>query len=482
MREEQLRKLMGETMTEYRLPSLSISMMAKGEELHLALGKANLEADIPATPDSIYCIASSTKSITATAVNLLFSEKDLSIDEPINRFLTWFRMYDDYTTKNLTVRDVLCHRCGLPRHELSWYNTPEKSTRQLTESLAFLPPAFPLRYRMCYQNHMYILATTLIEEVSGNVWGDYVKNKIFQPLDMRSTFIYGDEIEDGNRMKCRPYNLVNGQNVLLPYRYTKSVGGGGTVYSTSRDMLKWLHFNLKGDDAILKRELIEEHHTPHTIVRKGDMGSIHFPEMDFTSYGLGWFIESYRGIKVIHHGGTIDGFKSMQMFLPDHDICISALSNQNNTQAVCSVAYKIIDASLGMETTDWDKKYQETYINMVDACRNKVGEALSKINVVQWNDFNKYIGIYSHPAYGELYVHRVKDTLMIDAFGETFPVISTSDMDFIFEGGNLGIFAEGKAIMEGTGQVNALNVKLEDMLPETYFRFERNPTGDLQHE
>jgi CubicO group peptidase (beta-lactamase class C family) len=471
--EQALKRMIEETALKFSLPSLSVSVLHGGEEQHVAVGSADLERNIPATADSIYCIASSTKSFTSASIGALASDGLVDIDKPVREYLPWFRMEDDYLQSHLTLRDALSHRSGLPRHELSWYNTPERSTRQLVEALAHLPVAFPPRYRMCYQNHMYILATSVIEEVSGLSWREYVQSKFLRPLAMDSSYVYGDMIDDSDARKCRGYEPIGNETRLMDYRYGKALGGAGTIYSSTRDMLRWLEFHLYGNEDILPADILEDIHTPQTVVRKGDMGPIYFPEMDLTSYGLAWFIESYRGHRLLHHGGTVDGFKSMQLFVPGSGIAVSALANLNNTQAVIAVAYKIVDFLLGLEPIDWDSRFADAFAGMMEQVETIVDEKVGEVKQTVWRESERYTGVYENPAYGRVSLERGKDGLDILAFGERFPLVCGADQEFLFAEAGLGLLARGKALLDTEGGAVALDLFLEDMLPDTPFRFER---------
>ncbi len=393
------------TSKAYNLPSISFSAMVDGKEYHSAVGCSDLEEKIEANEHSVYSIGSASKAFIATCLNILADEGKLDLDLPVKTYLPWFRMYDPYMTENLTTRDALSHRTGMPRHDLTWLNRPEASMEDHVRGLAFLPPAFKPRYRFHYQNHMFVLATVLTEVLSGMPWQQFVKERIFDKLGMNETWATGDMVPDTDRRKARPYGQKDGINARVPYNYAKSVGGCGTIYSSTSDMLKWLDFRLNGNENVLSKARLDDMHTPHMVMRAGELTPIQFPEVELMSYCQGWFSESYRGNRVVHHGGTINGFKSLQGFVPGKNIVFSALANLNSTQSVISVSYKFLDAVLGLSEIDWDANYIAAVADMTAAGKKEVEALLAGVGEEKpLADAKPYAGKYVHQAYGVIEV------------------------------------------------------------------------------
>ena len=470
-----MEKIILETKERFYVPGISVSVLKDKEKMHYGFGLSDCEADVEAAPDTVYCIGSSTKAFTATALCILAAEGRLDIDMPVKKYLTEFRMYDEYSTEQLTIRDALSHRSGLPRHDTSWLNTPERTTAEQVAALAYMEPAWPLRYRFHYQNHMFMVATLIVERVSEMSWGDFVKERILRPLQMNSTYIYGDEIRDGDKKKARPYMLRKEKPVRMPYNYMKSAGGAGTMYSTTEDMLKWLDFRLNGNDKVLSKEWLHEMHEPQTIIRPGEILPAEFPEIQFTSYGLGWFIESYEGHKIVHHGGTVEGFKSEQMFVPGKNIGISMLCNLNQTKALSALGYRLLDELLGEEQSDWNKKF-------LDACKEAAEknseamksamEAAGKL-VKECNDMEQYKGTYVHKAYGEAKVSNDGKHVLLSMIGLTLPILPTGEDSFHLMVESYELFFPVKFLRNEKGRVCALLIPLEENLKQKPIRFER---------
>lgn len=451
----------------FGLPSVSAAALCGGEEACCALGLADREQSVAATPDTVYAIGSSTKAFLATSLCLLAAEGKLSLDAPVRAYLPWFRLAEPQRTAELTVRDALCHRSGLPRHDLSWLNNPGRTLVQQVEALAHLPAAWPIRSRFYYQNHMFMTATLLVEAVSGCPWTEFVRRRLLEPLGMAHTYLFGDELADGDPCKARPYERRDGALRRMPYNYAKSVAGAGTIYASTRDMLRWLRFQLNGDSRILTRPQLAELHRPQMLIKEGEMFPFSFPEITFPCYGLGWFTESYRGTAIVHHGGTIDGFKSEQLFVPGRGIAVSLLCNLDQTKAVTALGYSLLDALLDLPARDWNGRYlaEDAKAAAQSARAAADAEAQARTGALPCAAPERYAGRYRHPAYGEVAVRLRETGLVLEVAGETVPLTFLGKDRFFYPAAHY--LAPGTARFSGGADRPAvLYLPLEPALPE----------------
>ncbi len=451
----------------FGLPSVSASVLCGGEEAHCALGLADREGPVNATPDTVYAIGSSTKAFIATSLCLLAAEGKLSLDAPVRTYLPWFRLAEPQRTAELTVRDALCHRSGLPRHDLSWLNNPRRTLAQQVEALAHLPAAWPLRTRFYYQNHMFMTATLLVETVSGLPWTEFVRRRILEPLGMAHTCLFGDELPDGDAHKARPYERRDGALCRMPYNYAKSVAGAGTIYSSTRDMLRWLRFQLTGDRRILTLPQLAGLHRPQMLIQEGELFPFSFPETTFSCYGLGWFTESYRGTAIVHHGGTIDGFKSEQLFVPGQGIAVSLLCNLDQTKAVTALGYSLLDALLGLPARDWNGRYlaEDAKAAAKSAQAAADAQAQARANALPCAAPGRYAGRYCHPAYGAVDVHPQGAGLVLEVAGETVPLTFLGKDRFFYPAAHYLAPGTARFALAEDGPA-VLYLPLEPALPE----------------
>lgn len=459
-------KIARDAMDKFHLPSLCVSAWAKGRNYRFSGGLADVERGLPAREDTLYCIGSSTKAFITASLFILSDAGKLELDAPIKAYLPWFRFPDAYWEKHLTVRDAMCHRSGMPRHDLAWLNTPERSSRELVEALGDLPLCCEPRTRMIYQNHMFILLTLLLQQAAGENWTEFVRKNILAPLGMSNTFFYGDEINDESSAKARPYVWTGDKTVRVPFNYMKSMIGAGTVYSTTEDMLKWLRAHLTCSGLSLSPASFAQMHAPQNIIRPGDMSEFSHELIRHTAYGFGWFVEETRGRCIVHHGGSVDGFKSQQLFLPEEDTAISVLTNRNGTQACNAIGYALADLFAGASPIDWNSPYlaEESEIAQVAEKRVREREAALGIAPSAFADPRPLVGSYWHPGYGEIRVSEAGNEAYLHFIGAEFKMKALENGQWIVAEPALGVVILLEFIKEG-GKYTRVKADIEDLVP-----------------
>lgn len=149
-------------------------------------GYRDLESKLEVTSNTLFAIGSSTKAFTAATAALLVDQGILDWDTPVKSYMKDFRMFDPVATEHITIRDMLCHRSGLPRHELVWYNSP-RTREELVRTLQYLEPNQDFRNKWQYQNLMYMTAGYLVGQLNETSWEQMVQKSLFNPLGMNSS-------------------------------------------------------------------------------------------------------------------------------------------------------------------------------------------------------------------------------------------------------------------------------------------------------
>lgn len=470
--QNRLNGMIDEIRARYAVPSLLLSVHRAGETFFCGGGLADIGRGLSADENTVYAIASSTKSFTATALALLCDEGALDLDAPVRRYLPDFEMYDPYMTAHLTARDALSHRTGLPRHDAMWHNARDLPIAEVVRRLRYLPPAFEPRTRMCYQNLMYTLGSLLIERTAGMRWQDFVSARLLRPLGMDRTFPDCADWRGRVPNQAEPYHLVGGRPVRMPFRDMTQLAGCGCLASTVRDLDRWMQFHLGGGvfagQRLLSARMADQLHRPQMVIRPYEMEDYDFPEIDFTAYGLGFFIESYRGHKLVHHGGTIDGYKSIIGFYPEANVCFSALSNLNAdwNQHLAALGYAIGDLAFGLEPIDWVGRFRSFIEDSrrLDAEQERAAERRFRAAPPAAAELADCAGQYEHPAYGTLGVEARDGALTARFFFRELPLIPAEDGAFL-----LDARAEDKGYIPlrfrrgADGRVDAAEAALETM-------------------
>ena len=378
-------------------------MLAKG------YGLRNVEKKLPVTPDSIFAIGSSTKAFTTMALGILAEEGKLSWDEPVVTYLPRFRLHDEVASKRMTPRDLVTHRSGLPRHDLAWYNA--KLTRQeLVDRLPFLEPNEDFRVKFQYQNLMYLTAGHLSAEVAGMPWEEVLRTRILNPIGMKNSNFAVAESQKSSDF-ASPYTLKDKAAIDIPFRVIDTVGPAGSINASVNDMTKWLQLHLGGGTVdgrrIVAARQIQDMHRPQMVIQSFP-GLTDDAEIQQLSYGLGWFVESYRGKKRVHHGGNIDGFSAMVALMPDDGVGVVVLTNLNATPLPTIIARHATDRMLGLDSIDWNGralKRREVSEKANETAKKSAGEE-RKTGTKPAHALEEYAGAYDHPAYGAVTVKQ----------------------------------------------------------------------------
>ena len=454
--------------------SLSVSIWDGEDVTSAAAGYSNAETGALATPDTLYSIGSSTKAFTAAAIGILVDQGKIDLDEPVRKYIPEFKMYDEDVARMLTVRDTLCHRCGLPRHDLAWVMQPDLDYRALVPLIQYLPPKWPLRYHFYYNNFMFILASVLVERVSGESYDDFVKKNIFEPLGMNASYVYADQIPDDDPRKSMPHDGKDHEFHVIPRMTLRNAAGAGSIYSSTPDMIKWLRFRLHGNEKVLSDKLRKEAQSPQMLIKEGEMFPWQFPETVLSTYAMGWFVESYRDFTIIHHGGTVDGYRSMQLFVPGKDIAISALTNGNAPEATDSIAYKLVDVLLDQPDGDWFNRWKKITEEMKEEAEKGLQE-LKKKQEEGGVPFTiaDYVGNFRHPGYGTL--------RLVDKDGELYTRVDSYDCPLICdEGGQFVLIVEAFGMpipvtfkRDEAGKVTSVEIPFEPEMPDEPICFTR---------
>lgn len=288
--------------------------------------------DEPVRPSTLFCTGSTTKSFTAAAAALLVHDNDkypdIKWDTPMNQLIRDdFVLQDEYITSHATLEDCLSHRTGMPGHTLTIAgDSPESSTRNLRH----LSIDKELRSGFQYCNIIYVAVSHMIEKVTGESLGSFLRKRIWEPLEMHATFFSPKAArryisEQGNTIQfARPYvwDAETSSQREVPYWDNPAISGAGSMVSNVLDYAKYTRSMIERS-APLSKEGHADLVTPRAFPQPFDP---HFPTL--MMYCLGWFSGIYHGEHVIHHSGSLEGFTANLVYLPDRKWGAVAMCNQ----------------------------------------------------------------------------------------------------------------------------------------------------------
>lgn len=397
-------------MQDWKVPGAAIAIVKDGKVvLSKTYGLRNVKNNLPVTEQTLFPIASITKSFTVATLGTLASEGKLEWDKPVREYLPDFRLSDDTLTARVTPRDLVTHRTGLPRHDATWYRSG-LSREEMYSRLRYLEPNRDLRREFQYNNLMFMTAGYLAGKLSGGSWEDAVKTRIFEPLGMKSSgFDFGESFKSATDV-AHAYRKDDNDvaNEVPVYTGDKALGPAGAIVSNLADMTQYLLMYLNrgkhGDQQIISVGDIRQMTSPQMVIRSSDLD----PEIGYAHYGMGLFVTTYRGHKFVEHGGNLDGFSLLISFLPDENIGSVVLLNMEGSSLREVLAYNINDRMLGLAPVDWNKRQLDRYLAF-----KKSDEDARKKNYVPRREgtqfshpIDEYVGEYSHPAYGSIIIER----------------------------------------------------------------------------
>lgn len=400
-----IKKLSDSLMQLRNVPGFAFGMVKDGQLLMSeGFGYRDMEKKLPVTANTQFAIGSSSKAFTAFSLAILADRGALEWEKPILNYLPDFKLYDDFATREMTATDLVCHRSGLPRHDLMWYGSAY-TRKDIYDRLRYLQPNKSLRTSWQYNNLMFMTAGILIERRSNQSWEAFIKDNIFQPLGMTHS---NCSVNDLKRYEepAIGYNQKDKVNTRMEYRNLDAIGPAGSINSTLTDMMQWVKLHLNegknGDQQVLSETETRHLHTPQMLMPASFNAKS--PELTDPSYAMGWFVYRQKGVEIVEHGGNIDGFTALVYMAPEKDFGLVILCNLNGAGLPAVLAHYATDLVLNLGYTDW---YGRTY-SAVDKKENdkddKKPQPKKVADTQPSHPLDAYAGEFEHPGYGKVTV------------------------------------------------------------------------------
>ena len=396
---EGVEKTIDQLLKEWNVPGASIAIVEKGRVLMAkGFGYKDYERKLPATENTLFAIGSCTKAFTAALLSEPMAQKKIELDVPAQIYYPALQFKTSELNNNVTLRDMLTHRTGMPRHDYAWYSGAATTREAMVQQLRYLEPSSSLRQKFQYNNYMYITIGALLERVMGKTWEQQVQERLFTPLGMVNSTT-GSIV--GQKDFANGYNYFNNQIQILPHLpdYLAGVAPAGGICSNAKDMSNWLLMwtnqgKYEGKD-IISNQFYTEAISSQMVVQP-NLPTKYTADYFFFNYGLGWYTANYRGHYGVGHGGNINGFSSFVTFLPTDSVGVFISLNQNNSPLVRVLNNILIDKLIKAPFRDWNM--------MIKSTMNKgVSEReMYKSDAKQTHTLTSYAGTYSNEGYGTI--------------------------------------------------------------------------------
>lgn len=402
-----LRQYVDQSINAWNIPGIAVGIVHNNKLVFAdGMGTRKMGEKSLIDENTVFAIASNSKAFTAAAVGMLVQRHKLNWDKRVIDILPDFQMYDPLVTAKITVRDLLCHRSGLGlwAGDLNWFNTTQ-TRADIIKKIRYIKPSYDFRTSFAYTNLAFLTAGETIPATVGQSWDDFLKENIFNPLDMERTTTSAKDLDDMDNL-ATPYIYHHGKLVPTVFENVDGVGPAASINSSVKDLGQWLKLQLNygswDGKQLIDSSIIFETRKPQNLLAFGPKSLEFNPYSHFISYGLGWFLRDYRGRQMVYHSGALDGMFSFVGFLPEENLGIVVLTNRDDHDLMYALAYHIIDQYMHAPFEDWSAKYLERdkqYRKRQEKKRQKVEELRDKDSKPS-KEPDKYAGKYYSNVYG----------------------------------------------------------------------------------
>ena len=308
-------RVVNDQMLANKIPGVSLAVLREGKIIHLkSYGLANVEHQVPVKPQTVFQSGSIGKQFTAAAVMLLVQENKLSLDDKLSKYFSdappaW---------KDITIWNLLTHTSGVGDYPPEIDLRRDYTEDELLASFKKAPLDFEPGSSWNYSNTGYVILGILIRKITGEFYGDFIKARIFQPLQMTTARVISEADIVPNR--AAGYRLVKGklknQDWVSP---STNSTADGSLYFSILDLAQW-------DAALYTDKLLtrDSRNKIWTAARLRDGTT--------KNYGFGWHLGEFHGLQLAFHGGAWQGFKTFIIRFLDTKLTIIFLANSWETR------------------------------------------------------------------------------------------------------------------------------------------------------
>ncbi|MCU0634233.1 MAG: serine hydrolase [Gemmatimonadaceae bacterium] len=410
----------------WNVPGLSIAVVRDGRVLFSkGYGVRQLGADAPVTDQTLFGIMSTTKAMTAVTLAMLVDEKRLRWSDPVAQWLPELVFPAPLDARTITVRELLTHNTGLGNADLLWARG-DLPAAEIYRRVRFLTPAYTARAGFVYQNVMYGAAGLLIERITGKPYATVLQERIFTPLGMtRTRATYGAVVAARDTNVSRAHYRIRDTVRVIAEDTVDALPAAGAVWSTASDMARWARFLLDSGRVDGKRLLSERGiaaiFAPHVIVPPAEF----YPTTartrpHWTTYGLGWFQQDFRGRMLQFHTGSLDGRTAIIGLVPDRNVGVVVLGNLDHAEVRHALMLQAIDLFAGTNgepARDWSAELKALYDGLARAADSTAAStaATRTMETRPSLPLTRYAGRYEHPVWGMIDVTVDGDALIVQA-------------------------------------------------------------------
>ena len=313
-----------ETMSEkFTIPGVAVGVWADGQETYACHGITSVDNPLPIDQDTLFLVASVTKTFTATTLMRLVAEGKVELNAPVRRYVPEFRLKDEQAADKITVLNLLNHTSGL-----DWRinvdtgegdDALERYVAKMTETELIALPGT----RTSYSQAGYNLAGRIIEKVTGQTFDQAVASLVFEPLGLSHTFFERDDTMIRRFVVGHNPGEDGTLSIARPWRHSRGENPGGGIATSVADLLRWARFHLGDGRAesgtqVLPTHLLQQMKESTAELRASNLGN---------AIGIGWFLGDVGGVRTVGHAGSANGQFAELLIVPESNFAVVSLSN-----------------------------------------------------------------------------------------------------------------------------------------------------------
>jgi len=405
-----------DALPEFGIPGAVVAVVQGGEVVYTGgFGVREAGGTAPMTPDTPMMIGSTGKSLTTMLMAALVDAGEMSWDTPVREVLPEFAVADPELSETMTLRNLVCACTGVPRRDLEFlFNAGELTAEDVVESLRTFEFFTDFGEAFQYSNQLVATGGYAAAAADGADYGElfegYINSlqaRVLDPIGMENTTLSFEEVARAGDAATPHTATVDGAYEPIPLRLERlllPVAPAGSHWSTARDMARYLQTELALGVAPEGTRVVSERNLRTTWEPQ-------VPVDAETDYGLGWFVEDYRGLTLVNHGGNTLGFTSDLAFLPDKDLGVVVLTNGQGTNAFnWAVRERLFELVFNQEA-----RVAQRVAFVSEQRRTALTELGDKLRDVDAVAVRPFVGRYRNEALGEVRLALEGNMLTLDA-------------------------------------------------------------------
>lgn len=416
---EKMESYISNALEAWKIPGCAVGIVKDGKVIWArGYGIKDIQYSEPVDEHTLFMIASNTKAVTGICLAQLELEKKLSLDDPVNKWLPGFRLYNPQASAMVNIKDLVTHRLGFETFQGDFCHWATNTSRQgVIDRMAKIVPKYEFRDKYGYCNAGYTAAGEIIKKASGLNWEDYIARIYFERMGLKETRPLSRGFS-ATQNHCHPHTIYKDELVRLSIPNIDNLAPAASICSSISDWSNWVLMLLE-EGKYKGQEIIPQAAIAKSMEALSIVGPFRprFNTGHFSLYGLGWNLADYEGKKVVSHTGGADGFVTSVTLLPEIELGVLVFTNSDANGFYQALKWEIIDAYLDLPFRD----YSDVYLKRYKAFWEKEAQWLKQVEdssargISTILPLNAYAGSYKNEVYGSMEL-KVVDNQIIGSF------------------------------------------------------------------